>query len=151
MAIFFSNIPTFLIALRQGTYLLAYKRKDEDAFGTFLLSGFIYCYTFLNYQFGNISLRSMFLSYDILIRACRNEKRSMKCQVLSPHCTRGPSHRSLSHDFHYLRVDSFCFFLPGVRAPSVSFGSRLTLLSATVGFLESTVLLWQSGKTEWGR
>lgn len=74
----------------------------------------------------------------------------------------GPSHRSLSHDFHYLRValeDSFCFLLPGVRAPSVSFGSHLTLLSATVGFLETTescrapvvVLLWRSGKTEWRR
>lgn len=100
--------------------------------------------TFLNYQFGDISLRSMFLSYDILIRACRNEK-SMKCQVLSPHCTRGPSHRSLSHDFHYLRVDSFCFFIPGVRAPSVSFESRLTLLSATVGFLESTESLFCFG------
>lgn len=83
------------------------------------------------------------LSYFIIIRACRNEKRSMKCQVLSPHCTKSPSHRS--HDFHYLRVDSFCFFLPSVRAPSVSFGSHLTLLSATVGFLESTESLFCFG------
>lgn len=60
----------------------------------------------------------------------------MKCQVLSPHCTRLGALLTEVFPTIYIILESTPFAFSYL--PSVSSGSRLTLLSATV---ESTVLL----------